>query len=256
MFIVCIACMYAPSDASAEMAEIIQKFCTLSVPWLQAAADVVIYAGHMPDHLWEDLDAHSELHWNKDCNSLSIKFPANEGKSTYINTAIEVAESRFCPSGDAIIQNEVYIATIDCDMTPTLHRFRPWSLVSLAAILQARPDIGIIAPNQVPFAANRHLATVYEKCYKVNDSPLHVHWSTKHHSIAGGMWMFPKTTVYDRVQFSRVGAYGPEDTIFAKYVHQNLKLKCCLVHEYEIEHNDAGKRRRQNHSCSSRDNMV
>lgn len=240
MFIVCVACMYAPPDASAEMAAIIRKFYTLSVPWLQSAADVVIYAGHMPDYLWNELDSHSELHWNKDCNSLSIKFPSNEGKSAYINTAIEVATSRFC-SNDSEREEEVYIATIDCDMTPTLRRFRPWSLVNLAALLHARPDIGIIAPNQVPIAANRHLATVYEKCYKFNDSPLHLHWSPQHHSIAGGMWMFPKATVYDRVQFSHVGTYGPEDTIFAKYVHQNLRLKCCLVREYEIEHNDAGK---------------
>lgn len=172
-----------------------------------------------------------------------IRFKTNKGKSSYINSAIQLAND--------LNSQYNYILTMDCDIQILADRdgILVNSTNSFESLLRnmisvitnesgQTPNCGIVAPNQI--GSNRHLSTIYQ--HKININTSHhilnqiIYWSELHPSIAGGFWMFTKST-YDMIgPFRNVGSYGPEDVIFAWDVVQKLKLRCYLINNIAIYH--------------------
>lgn len=247
--VVSIVCIYVPSTREDSSVAIVnfKAFCERVIPWLAADSDHVICTGYVADS-----SGSSSSTWAMVEESLSnaVSFPKsfsilpfsyNAGKSAYVNRAMRHV--------DDVCNAECIVVTIDCDMFP-VEKPQPWRLSDLVSVLLVAENhqVGIVAPQQVPATRCRHANTVFEKSMQISliprddssssSSRVTLWWSTKHPSIAGGMWAFRKSTVYDKTPggFADVGIYGPEDVLFAAHTMCKLHLQCCLVPEFCVMH--------------------
>ena len=182
-----------------------------------------VAAGHIHENfhdLWTTFTARPyKIH--------TIPFSTNTGKSSYIDAAIQWANHN---------HNEYqYIATMDCDIQIRNISFNLLiqNMISVLTDTSGKsPDCGIVAPNQT--GSNKHLSTIYQ--HRIDTGDQIIYWSELHPSIAGGCWLFSKTT-YDKIgPFQNVGSYGPEDVLFAWDVVQKLHIRCYLIENISVYH--------------------
>lgn len=265
--VISVVCLYLPNDCESS-AKRLTEFRERVIPWVVAESGYVVCTGYIAlkdsDEAQQVWAAFEKTLLNSKPSSVDNKtlpeflilpFSYNAGKSTYINCALHHEETK------KKITDDAYVVTIDCDMFPVMYP-RPWSLGDLVGLMDYlhRHDnynhrVGILAPQQVPALRCRHSDTVFENSVTINwpllispgpisnrslsktNAVTTIWWSSKHPSVAGGLWVFKKS-IYDQVPggFAEVGTYGPEDVLFAAYVMRNLQLRCCLVREFLVMH--------------------
>lgn len=206
---------------------------------------VVVAVGYISEkyqHLWVEIETTFLTCCKFQTTVKIIPFAVNSGKSSYINAAIQWANKK----PDVVYQ---YIMTTDCDIqmesdsqlsSDTLVD----SLISkMIYVMENAPDCGLVAPNQL--GCNKHSSTIYQyemelmvpaSTFSENVCTLRLYWSDVHPSIAGGCWMFSKSTYNEVGPFQNVGCYGPEDVLFAWDVVQKLKRRCYLIDNVYVHH--------------------
>lgn len=221
--ILTIACVYVPNDPGRQ--NMFRQFCLSSLPYLSAQSDILVTSGFIvPSPISDELKTLAATHSDN-----VVWFEDNAGKSAYINKVM----------ANYALDEGTHVCTVDCDIFFPNPNYG--MLAAMSEILEA-PELsaGIVAPSHT--GDIRHTATVFANklVYYSDTLATDLWWSDEvPNSVAGGIWMFPKY-VYDKKQnppgFDDVGSYGPEDVLFARFVHGILGLRCYLATGISAHH--------------------
>jgi hypothetical protein len=199
---------------------------------------VVVAVGYISEkyqHLWVEIETTFLACCKFPTTVKIIPFAVNSGKSSYINAAIQWANRK-----PDLVYN--YIMTTDCDIQmesePQLSSDVDSLISKMIYVMENAPHCGLVAPNQL--GCNKHSSTIYQHEIELilpeNICTLRLYWSDVHPSIAGGCWMFSKSTYEAVGPFQNVGSYGPEDVLFAWDVVEKLKRRCYLIDNVYVHH--------------------